>query len=89
MARSTKEIQARRKNPLRHDRKILKKEGTLVTLKAKLEEGWPEQKGRLCDDLREGDDSTVVRLLPRYWDEDEDDGLRQVGVDQIAGARPR
>lgn len=57
--------------------------GQKVNLKANKEEGWPAEEGTITsiDDI--DNDVIMVKVDKKYRDGKDDDGLREVGVDQI------
>jgi hypothetical protein len=59
------------------------KVGQKVRLKANKEEGWPAEAGVIesIDDIE--NDVIMVQVDKKYRDDDDDEGLREVGVDQI------
>jgi hypothetical protein len=57
--------------------------GARVTLKANLEEGWPEEKGCLIS-VHLKSYTAIVKLDSCYYEHDlSDDGIREITLDQI------
>ncbi len=62
---------------------IIHHEGDRVTLKANAEEGWPEEKATILEDVDDEDDTTVVQVDDEFLEDGMDDGLREITIDQI------